>query len=76
MQNFQLSLFYNFEALILRSNFYQKYFFIFSSLNLKDFPDKNYYVGCTGYSRRSFLKAFIINGNVSDHQHEFIIIIF
>jgi len=60
MQNFQLSLFYNLQALIRSSNFYRKYYLLFNSLDLSDFPDKNYGIGRTGYSRRSMLKAFIV----------------
>jgi len=60
MQNLQLSLFYDLQALILSSNFYRKYFLIFSSLKLDSFPDKNYGIGCTGYSRHAILKAFIV----------------
>lgn len=60
MQNFQLSLFYDLQALIQSSNFHRKYYLLFKSLNLSNFPDKNYGVGRTGYSRQSMLKAFIV----------------
>lgn len=60
MQNFQLSLFYDLQALILHSDFYRKYDSLFRSLDLSNFPDKNYGVGRTGYSRRAMLKAFIV----------------
>lgn len=60
MQNFQLSLFYNLQVLIQSSNFYRKYYLLFTSLDLSQFPDKNHGIGRTGYSRCSMLKAFII----------------
>lgn len=60
MQNFQLSLFYNLLAIIQTSNFHKKYYLLFNSLDLSDFPDKNYGIGRTGYSRHAMLKAFIV----------------
>ena len=60
MQNFQLSFFYDLQFFLLNSNFHRKYFLIFSSLILDSFPNKNYGIGCTGYSRHAMLKAFIV----------------
>lgn len=61
MQSFQLSLFYDLQALIRSSSFYRKYYLLFSSLGtLKNIPNKNYGIGRTGYSRHAMLKAFII----------------
>jgi hypothetical protein len=61
MQNFQLSLFYDLQALIRTSSFYRKYYLLFSSLGtLENIPNKNYGVGRTGYSRHAMLKSFII----------------
>ncbi|TVL98717.1 MAG: hypothetical protein CV087_20775 [Candidatus Brocadia sp. WS118] len=60
MQKFQLSLFYNLQAVIEMSSFYRKYHLIFQCLSLSKFPDKNHGVGRTGYSRHAMLKAFII----------------
>ena len=60
MYEFQLSLFWDIQVLIQKSSFYRKYFLLFSSLPLENFPDRNYSLGCTGYSRHAILKAFII----------------
>ncbi|MGR3309196.1 MAG: transposase [Candidatus Brocadiales bacterium] len=60
MKNFQLSFFYNLQVMIEVSSFYRKYYLIFQCLPLEQFPDKNYGVGRTGYSRHAMLKAFII----------------
>ena len=60
MQNFQLSLFYDYNAFVMSSNFYRKYDAIFSVLNLTGFPDKNFEVGRTGYSRRAIIRALIV----------------
>lgn len=60
MQNFQFSLFYDLQNTIATSSFHRKYYLIFQSLPLKEFPDKNFGVGRTGYSRHAILKAFIV----------------
>ena len=60
MQNFQLSLFYDYSVLVMSSNFYRKYDAIFSALDLTGFPDRNIEVGCTGYSRHAILRALIV----------------
>ena len=60
MQNFQLSLFYDYYTFVKTSNFYRKYDAIFSVLDLSGFPDKNTEVGRTGYSRRAILRALIV----------------
>lgn len=60
MQQFQLSLFYDFQMLIQHSNFYRKYYLLFKSLNLSDVHNKNYSVGRTGYSRHAMIRAFIV----------------
>jgi len=60
MQNFQLSLFYDYYAFVMSSNFYRKYDAIFSVLDLTGFPDRNTDIGRTGYSRHAILRALII----------------
>ena len=60
MQNFQLSIFYDYDAFVMSSNFYRKYDALFSALDLSGFPDKNTGVGRTGYSRRAILRALIV----------------
>jgi hypothetical protein len=60
VQNFQLSLFYDYYAFVMSSNFYRKYDAIFSVLDLTGFPDKNGDVGRTGYSRHAIIRAFIV----------------
>ena len=60
MQNFQLSLFYDYYTFVMSSNFYRKYDAIFSVLDLTGFPDKNTEVGRTGYSRHAILRALIV----------------
>lgn len=60
MQNFQLSLFYDYYAILMSSNFYRKYDALFSVLDLTGFPDINTDVGRTGYSRHAILRAFIV----------------
>ena len=60
MQNFQLSLFYDYSTFVMSSNFYRKYDAIFSVLDLTGFPDKNIEVGRTGYSRHAILRALIV----------------
>ena len=60
MQNFQLSLFYDLPLLIQTSNFYKKYYLLFTALGLPNMPEKNYGVGRTGYSRHAMLRAFIV----------------
>ena len=60
MQNFQLPLFYDLPLLIQTSNFYKKYYLLFTALDLPNMPDKNYGIGRTGYSRHAMLRAFIV----------------
>ena len=60
MKNFQLSLFYNFQAFIQSSNFYRKYYLLFKSLPLTNIADRNYGTGRTGYSRHAMIRAFIV----------------
>ncbi len=61
MKNFQLSLFYDIEQLVLTSSFYRKYDAIFRSLPNGVFVnDCNGGVGRTGYCRSSFVKAFVV----------------
>ena len=60
MQNFQLSLFYNYTMLVMHSNFYRTYDALFSALDLSDFPDRNTDRGRTGYSRHAMLRALIV----------------
>lgn len=60
MDNVQLSFFYNYKAIVASSDFYRKYDAIFSALDLSSFPGTNEGPGCTGYSRRAILRAFIV----------------
>ena len=60
MRNFQCSIFYDYQIILLSSNFYRKYDALFSALDLTGFPDKNTDVGRTGYSRHAILRALII----------------
>jgi hypothetical protein len=60
MHNFQFSLFYDYNAIILFSDFYHKYDALFSVLDLSGFPDINTGVGKTGYSRHAILRALIV----------------
>ena len=60
MENVQLSFFYNYKAIVASSGFYRKYNAIFSALDLSSFPGANEGPGCTGYSRRAILRAFIV----------------
>lgn len=60
MKNFQCSIFYDYQIILLSSNFYRKYNALFSALDLTGFPDKNIYVGRTGYSRHAILRALIV----------------
>ena len=61
MQNFQLSLFYDYHAFVMSSNIYRKYDALFSVLDLSGFPDKNTDVGRTGYSRHAIIRALLSN---------------
>lgn len=60
MQNFQLSLFYDLQLLIQTSSFHRKYYLLFKALDLSNISDKNYGIGCTGYSRHAMIRAFIV----------------
>jgi len=60
MHNFQLSLFYDYNAIVLFSDFYRKYDALYSVLDLSDFPSVNTGVGNTGYSRHAILRALIV----------------
>jgi hypothetical protein len=60
MFNFQTSIFYNLQEFIESSPLYRKYYLLFKGLDLSDIPDRNRGVGCTGYSRRAMLRAFIV----------------
>jgi len=60
MQNFQFSLFYDYNAIKQSSDFYRKYDALFSVLDLSGFPDINTDVGRTGYSRHAILCALIV----------------
>lgn len=60
MHNFQLSVFYDYNMLLIHSNFYRTYDALFSALDLSGFPDINTDVGRTGYSRRAMLRALIV----------------
>ena len=60
MHNFQFSIFYDYNMLVLHSNFYRTYDALFSMLDLSGFPDINTDVGRTGYSRHAILRALIV----------------
>lgn len=60
MKNFQLSLFYNLQMLLLNSNFYRKYYELFNALDLSNIPGFNSGVGRTGFSRKAFVRALIV----------------
>jgi len=60
MFHFQYSLFYDLQILLQSSSFYKKYYLLFKALDLSDFPDRNYGVGRSGYSRHAFIRAFIV----------------
>lgn len=60
MKNFQLSLFYDLQEIIQKSNFLRKYDLLFRSLPMPQFPDRNTAVGRTGYSRHAMLRALIV----------------
>ncbi len=60
MDNFQTSLFYSLQTFIESSPLYRKYFYLFKALDLSDLPDRNFGVGCTGFSRRAILRALIV----------------
>lgn len=58
--NFQTSIFYNLQDFITSSPLYNKYYLLFNALDLSGIKDVNLGVGCTGYSRKAILRAFII----------------
>ena len=60
MHTFQLSIFYDYNMLLLHSDFYRTYDALFSELDLSGFPDRNTGVGSTGYSRHAILRALIV----------------
>ena len=60
MNNFQLSVFYDYDMLLRISNFYRTYDALFSTLDLSGFPDIKADVGRTGYSRHAILRALIV----------------
>jgi hypothetical protein len=60
MFNFQFSLFHDFYQIINNSKFHKKYFYLFDSLDLKNFPDRIIFSGRKGYSKHSILKALIV----------------
>ena len=60
MQNFQLSLFYDYSTFVMTSNFYRKYDALFSVLDLTGFHDKNTAVSRTGYSQHAIFRALIV----------------
>ena len=60
MQNFQFSLFYDYNAIKHCSDFYRKYDALFYVLDLSGFPDKNTAVSRIGYSRHAILNTLIV----------------
>lgn len=55
-----LPLFYCLQSVINSSNTLRKYNAIFKALQLKDFPNRRYGRGRTGYSRHAMLRALIV----------------
>ena len=60
MNDFQMSLFYDYQAIIANSDFYRKYDAIFSALDLSDIPEDRKGPGRPPYPKRAFVRAFII----------------
>ena len=60
MQQMRLSLFYNLQDVIRKSDFHRKYDLLFQSLDLSAVRDTNTGIGRTGYSRHTMLRAFIV----------------
>lgn len=58
--NFQTSILYNLQDFIISSPLYRKYFLLFSALDLSGIRDVNLGVGCTGFSQKTILRAFIV----------------
>jgi transposase len=48
------------QTFIESSPLYRKYFYLFKALDLSDLPDRNFGIGCTGFSRRAILRALIV----------------
>ena len=59
MDNLQLPIFYDHQAMLSRSGLYRKYDAIFSALDLSGLPDTNTGPGRPGYSRHAILRALI-----------------
>jgi hypothetical protein len=57
---FQTSIFYNLQDFIISSPLYNKYYLLFKALDLSGIKDVNLGIGCTGYSQKAILRAFII----------------
>ena len=60
MYNFQPSFAFNYDFLIMSSDFYRTYYNLFKALDLSCFPEKSKNVGRTGYSRHAMLRALIV----------------
>jgi len=60
MENFQLSMFFNYRGILAVSEFYREYDALFSALDLTAFPCANTGRGRPGYSPRAMLRAFIV----------------
>lgn len=60
MFHIQTSIFYDFHHFIKISSIHQKYFLLFSSLDLSATPDRKIDFGRKGHSQHAMLRAFII----------------
>lgn len=60
METFQLSLFYDYRALIMNSHFFKKYDAIFSVLDLSELHYRKYDIGRMPYSRHAMFRALIV----------------
>ena len=60
MHTFQLSVFFDYNMLLIHSNFYRTYDALFSVLDVSGFPDRKSDIGRTGYSRHAMLCALIV----------------
>jgi hypothetical protein len=60
MNNIQTSIFYNLQEFIENSPLYRKYYYLFQELDLSSFPEGNFKLGCTGFSKRAIFRAFIV----------------
>ena len=60
METFQLSLFYDYRALIMNTHFFKKYDALFSVFDLSELRFRKYEIGRTPYSRHAIFRALIV----------------